>query len=185
MEAVEQLGVTWEEGQNLDYATLAKAGGRRDLLHHVVAPPSAARTPAPPSVDWFAHPEAAKHDINAKYDSHLKDHWCQWNTMGTEIPKLPEIDKLHKFQPPLPTQRDNVDFTRLMSLDYQREWLDKRKEKEEKLKKRMLERKASQLRKAQEHAMKTRKKAHSAQQDKRFIMKRFKKIPSKVKLPPI
>lgn len=180
-------GVSWEEGEHLDYATIAKAGGRRDLLHHFVNIKDDNKLPVivPVSVDWFAHPTPAQRQTK-EYISPLKDHWCQWNTT---VPKLPEITNRGKKAkamtfPPV-AQRGDVNFTRLLALDYQREWLYKRQEKQERLKKLAKEKKMAQLKKLQEHSMKKHNEIPPSDSKTRFLMKRFKNIPSKVKLPPI
>lgn len=101
-----------------------------DLLHHIVDP-QGNKSPVvvPVSVDWFRHPTPPPRQSTV-YISPLKDHWCQWNTA---IPKLPEIKQCKKDLtfPPV-TKRDDVDFARLLALDYQREWLQKRQDKKEK-----------------------------------------------------
>ena len=93
------------------------------------------RLPAPPAttVNWFAHPSTPPRQSATEYVSPLKDHWSQWNTT---IPKLPNIERNDKKRQSYPmTGRDNVNFARLLTLDYQREWLQKRGEKLEKQKK--------------------------------------------------
>lgn len=156
-------GVTWEEGEHMDYATIAKAGGRcgelghcsmipnyhqlvsggvnehssfLDLLHHDPAQFNKDKLPvtAPAMVDWFAHPEPPPRPTS-EYISPLKDHWCQWDTTSPKLPEIvPKSSKMSQTYPPV-TNRDNVNFARLLTLDYQREWLQKRHEKQEKLKK--------------------------------------------------
>ena len=86
-------------------------------------------------VDWFAHPETPPERQTTEYVSPLKGHWCQWDTTITKLPEIAKKgDKMSQTYPPV-SSRDDVNFARLLTLDYQREWLQKRQDKQEKLKK--------------------------------------------------
>ena len=95
----------------------------------------------PKSVDWFAHPTPPPRQRNTSYDSRLTDHWSQWDpSKQPSLPPIQQSKKPHSSKrdpkggqqlklPPI-TNRDDVDFSRLLALDYQREWIEKKDEKE-------------------------------------------------------
>lgn len=119
-----------------------------DLLYHVenVRDTDEKYEVPPPSVDWFAHPKTPptkEGGPGTPYESFPKDHWCQWDTSSVKLPILKKKRSKSKAElasnakkkeeelklPTLGPKKDDVDFRRLLSLDYQREWLDKRKKK--------------------------------------------------------
>jgi len=95
-------------------------------------------------VEWFAHEDTPKRLRGSPHESIHKDHWSQWNT---DIPKLPSIPshtavkstkkstvestkkKENSKLPSIFSGKDDVDMRKLLSLEYQKEWLDKRKTK--------------------------------------------------------
>ncbi len=87
----------------------------------------------PPSVEWFVHEESPKKSRGTPHESVYKDHWSQWNT---DIPTLPAISSDRTVKPPkknesvklpsISTNKDQVDMSKLLALDYQKEWLDLR-----------------------------------------------------------
>ncbi len=111
-----------------------------DLLHHFdnVRDPNALVATWPQTVDWFAHPSPPPRQRGETYHSHLNEHWSQWDI--SKQFKLPDIvedeprktlirEKEDVKLPPI-TKRDDVEFGRLLSLDYQREWIQNKEEKE-------------------------------------------------------
>lgn len=112
-----------------------------DLLYHFdnIHDPNALAATWPRKVDWFAHPTPPPRQRGESYQSHLTEHWSRWDP--SKKISLPEIVKAPRKDPrkvseesdvklPPVTTKDNVDFGRLMCLDYQREWLQNREEKE-------------------------------------------------------
>ena len=109
-----------------------------DLLCHFenVRDPNRKQIEVPPSVDWFAHQDIPKRVRGSPHESIHKDHWSHWNT---DSPKLPAVSSQSTTEPPkkreslklpsIPSKKDDVDMRRLLSLDYQKEWLDIRKAK--------------------------------------------------------
>ncbi|XP_064389387.1 uncharacterized protein LOC135337383 [Halichondria panicea] len=191
----------WED--SVDYVTLAKAGGRKDLLVHTeytgVCEEWSPCVGGAGGVDWFAHPTPPPPPPhNHDYQSSLSSSWMTWT--------LPTIDPppTHTRDPPprgphsrtrsepikLPQISEAVDLSRLLSLDYQREWLEEREARQAHEKHTAKLKKAAQKRKLQEHTSKARKIAgvHNTTggADKaRFVMKRFANVPARVKLPPL
>ena len=92
----------------------------------------------PRKVDWFEH-HTTFQPKPGPYKSPLKDHWSQWKTDVVRLPQLeqhpyPVDDSTPRRRGKATTvpvsNREGVDFGRLLALDYQREWLQKREEKE-------------------------------------------------------
>ena len=109
-----------------------------DLLYHFenVRDPNQKPVEVPPSVEWFAHEDIPKRLRGSPRESIHKDHWSQWNT---DVPKLPSIASQPAMEstkkkdnlklPSIVPGKDDVDMRKLLSLEYQKEWLDKRKAK--------------------------------------------------------
>lgn len=95
--------------------------------------PDAKAATWPKPVDWFDHPIPTRRKASA-YKSPLKNHWSRWSTEPINLP--PIIDgsmalakkSSRKNQGNEKGARGDVDFGRLLTLDYQREWLQKRQE---------------------------------------------------------
>lgn len=196
-----------EDEEELDYATLAKAGGRKDLLiHKDFVKPS--EQPAPyPWVDWFDHepppsppilpPIAGSHPGNLLT---WQERSAKQQTTSLSLPSLRQRKLTYPFHQQRVNQRkrkttklptipnEPVSMMKLLGMEYQKDWVKGNEMRLADKRRRQLEKKEQQQQKLREHTMKAR---HISGVDKitddkpRFIMKRFANIPSKLKLPPV
>ncbi|CAI8012133.1 hypothetical protein GBAR_LOCUS7783 [Geodia barretti] len=122
--------------EDVSFVTLAKAGGRKDLLQHIeYSRPDGQEPVSYPVVDWFAH-ASPSHSCSPPPPT-LPPSLLDWpSSLVEEVPEKkrrrkrdqalrPHKKSSEKTPIKLPKAEPAVNMMQLLAMDYQKEWLKK------------------------------------------------------------